>query len=86
MIRGEQFRHDLDRLTHAFAIRSRRVHGEDFHPVLHGVLAGGQQLAFGRAFAALLSIDLDDAKPADRDRRHVRQMAQVGIGIFASSP
>ena len=76
MIGREQLRDDLDRLPHAIAVRPVSIHGEDFHAVLHRMLAGRQELALRGAFAALLPVDLHDAEPANRDRRHVRQMAK----------
>ena len=72
----QQFRHDFDRLPHAIAVRSRRVHGENFHAVFHRMLTGGEQFSLGRALAALLSVNLHDAQTANRHRLHVRQMAQ----------
>src|SRR5690349_7125969 len=76
MIGSQQFRHDLDSLPHTISIGSRRVHREYFHSLLHWMLAGGEQLSLGGAAAALLPINLHHAKPADRDRTHVRLVAQ----------
>ncbi len=76
MIRRQKFCHDFHRLPNSVAIGAGSVHGENFHPVSDLVLARRQQFTLRGAAAPLLPVDLHDAKPADRNRMHVRLMAE----------
>ena len=82
MVSRQKFCHRFHRLADSITIRSRRVHGKDFHPIFDLVLARRQKFAFRGPTAALLAVDLHDAKSADRDWRHVWLMAQNRDGNF----
>ena len=82
VIGGEEFGDDFDGLADAIAVAAWIFDGEDFHAIFDGVLAGGEEFAFGGALASFLAINLDDAESADGDWGHVRLVAEDGDGDF----
>ena len=78
MIGGKQFGQRLHCAAHALAVGTLGHHGENFHAFDDLVLARGQKLSLGGALAAFHAVDLHDAQAADRDRLHVRLMAENG--------
>src|SRR5207248_11071887 len=86
MVCRQEFGHRFHRLPDSVTIGSGSVHGKDFHPIFDLVLARRQKFAFRSPTAALLAIDLHDAKPANRDWRHVWLMAQNRDGDFLLIP
>ena len=82
MIGRQQFGEHFHAPAHPFPVLAGIVHGEDFHPVLHLVLAGGQEFAFGRPLTPLRPVNLYHAEPTDGHRVHVLLVAQDGDGDF----